>query len=141
MLRRALAFVVAGGLLAGGIVALREATLTRHVQDVPGEAVRLDLRVRAQLEEMPPGTTLPQLAAAVVAACAPEVRGSPEGPPELLGDPQHEEARFTTTFRPALGESDQVQLTGCVEDWLVDHVLVDVERLVVLGLDRPAGAG
>jgi hypothetical protein len=36
------------------------------------------------------------------------------------------DGRFVATFRPSLDETNQRQLRGCLEDWSVDHLQIDV---------------
>jgi hypothetical protein len=43
--------------------------------------------------------------------------------------------RFRATLSPALDETNRRQFRGCIEDWVIDHVRMDVVRLAVLGED------
>lgn len=49
---------------------------------------------------------------------------TPAGRLQHLGD-----GRFRMIFRPSLDPSNRLQFRGCLEDWKVDHVRLDVESM------------
>lgn len=105
------------GVLA--VFALREATLSTHEPADPDSSVVLIVYARSERAE--PGQTLPEMVEALVLACRLEVPSDVAGPIRNEGD-----GRFSTVLQPALDQTDRRQLRGCLEDWSIDHVLVDV---------------
>ena len=51
-----------------------------------------------------------------------------DGPIESLGD-----GRFRAVLTPAMDETNRRQFRGCVEDFMIDHVQIDVIELTVVG--------
>lgn len=105
-----------------GILALRDATLSTH------QAVRADSRIELVIRVRPHGAergqTLTETTEALVLVCRLEVSSDPVGPIEDLG-----EGRFRAVLQPSMDTSDRRQFRGCLEDWNVDHVRIDVEHL------------
>ena len=56
--------------------------------------------------------------------CRLEVESDLAGPIERLGH-----GRYRAVLVPALDDSNQRQFRGCLEDWVIDHVRLDVEAL------------
>ena len=112
------------GLLVGvlAVLALREATLSTH-QSVP-DGSTTEIVVRARQHGAEPGQSLPEMVEAVLLACRLEVASDLQGPITPVG-----EDRFATVLAPALDQTNRRQFRGCIEDWTVDHVLVDVVSL------------
>jgi hypothetical protein len=109
------------GLTVGvlGTLALREATLSTHEADEPGSTVDLVVSARSEGAEL--GQSVPEMVHALLLTCRLEVTSD-------LVSPIHDEGdgRFRVTLQPALDETDRRQLRGCVEDWTIDQLLVDV---------------
>lgn len=99
------------------IVALREATMSRHVPVAADTA----MEVVVEASSNDPALELADLVAALVAVCELEVTTDPLGPPTPLGGRTY---RFL--LQPALDETDQRQLDGCLEDAKLDHLQVKV---------------
>ena len=120
------------GLIAGvlAVIAVRDATLSTHVPAVPGS--RVDLVVSARSEGAEPGQTLPELVQALLLTCRLEVPADLAGPVRDEGG-----GRFRVTLEPALDKTDRRQLRGCVEDWTIDQLLVDVVAFEDGSVDRP----
>ena len=59
--------------------------------------------------------------------CRLEVNSDVVGDIEPLGD-----GRFQAVLSPSMDETNRRQFRGCLEDWQIDHV-----RLDVLSLDEP----
>ena len=117
-----IALGVAG--LAIGVVAvllLREATLSTH-EEV--DARQTDLVVSAETKGGEPNQTLAEMVEAQLLTCRLEVESDYSGPIERIGD-----GRYHAVLVPALDESNRKQFRGCVEDWVIDHVRLDVEDL------------
>lgn len=110
----------------GGVLALREATLSTH-----GEAVapRIELVVSGRTEGGEATQTLYEMVEAQILTCRLEVSSDLVGPVEDLGG-----GRFRAVLAPSLDETNRKQFRGCIEDWVIDHV-----QLQVLHLDEPEG--
>ena len=104
------------------VLSLREATLTTH-EDIDPDS-RIELIVRARSKSGEPNQSLHEMVEAVMLACRLEVPSDLDGPVEDLGS-----GRFRATLTPSLDDSNRRQFRGCLEDWVVDHVLIDVLRL------------
>jgi hypothetical protein len=103
------------------VLALREATLSTH-ETVPGRGTAL--LVDADTKGAEPGQTLAEMVEAQLLGCRLEVSSDLRGPIEPLGD-----GRFRATLEPTLDETNERQFRGCVEDWVIDHLRVDVVDL------------
>lgn len=109
------------GLVAGvlGVAAVRDATLSTHQPAVPGSEVELVVSARSEGAE--PGQSLPELVEALLLTCRLEVPADLASPIRDDGDGQ-----FRVTLAPALDKTDRRQLRGCIEDWTIDELMVDV---------------
>jgi hypothetical protein len=119
--------VVLGAIgLAVGVVAvlaLREATLSTH-EPVTGD--EMELVVSARTEGGEQHQTLPEMVEAQLQTCRLEVTSDLAGPIEPLGD-----GRFRAVLTPAMDETNRRQFRGCVEDFMIDHVQINVIQLTV----------
>jgi hypothetical protein len=115
------------GLAVGvvGVLALREATLSTHEPVVGGEEMELILSASTKGGER--DQTLPEMVEAQLDSCRLEVTSDVVGEIESLGDD-----RFRAVLRPAMDETNRRQFRGCVEDWMIDHVRLDVVELNVV---------
>jgi hypothetical protein len=104
-----------------GVLALREATLSTH-EEV--DARETELVVSGKTKGGEPNQTLSEMVEAQLQSCRLEVESDLAGPVEPLGD-----GRFRAVLVPALDESNRRQFRGCLEDWVIDHLQVGVERL------------
>lgn len=111
--------------LGVGVFMLRDATLSTH-QQVPADS-RIELILQIASHGGEQGQTADEVAEALVVTCRLEVNSDP-GPIEQLDD-----SRFRVILQPSMDTTDQRQFRGCIEDWTIDHVRADVERLVPLG--------
>jgi hypothetical protein len=111
------------GLAAGliGVFALREATLSTHGRIDPES--RIALVVDARTEGGEPGQSLNEMVEALLYTCRLEVTSDLAGPIEIE---RQDEGRFRAVLQPALDETNRRQMRGCIEDWTIDHLLVDV---------------
>jgi hypothetical protein len=120
--------VVLGAIgLAIGVVAvlvLREATLSTH-EPVVGDGVELVVYAKTRGGEQ--NQTLPEMVEAQLQTCRLEVTSDLDGPIESLG-----EGRFRAVLTPAMDETNRRQFRGCVEDFMIDHVQIDVIQLTVV---------
>lgn len=109
------------GLLVGvaAVLALREATLSTHQPVAEGSRTRLVLE--AETEGGEAGQSVDEMIEAVVLACRLEVSSDLATPMEAMGD-----GLFAAELTPALDQTNERQLRGCLEDWSIDHLLVDV---------------
>ena len=101
-----------------GVLALREATLSTH-EAVTGRAVVLVVDARTRGGE--PGQTLAEMVEAQLLTCRLEVTSDLAGPIEQLGD-----GRFRAVLVPAMDQTNRRQFRGCVEDFVTDHLQIDV---------------
>jgi hypothetical protein len=107
-----------------GIVAvllLREATLSTHERV---NARQTGLLLSAETKGGEEHQTLPEMVQAQVLTCRLEVESDVVGPVERLGH-----GRYRAVLEPALDDSNQRQFRGCLEDWVIDHVKIDVLEL------------
>jgi hypothetical protein len=102
-----------------GVSALRDATQSTH--DHVDAASRVALIVDARMEGAESSQTLQEMVDALMLTCRLEVAADIAGPIENEGH-----GRFRAVLAPALDESNRRQLRGCLEDWTIDHLLVDV---------------
>jgi hypothetical protein len=107
-----------------GVLALREATLSTH-EAVSGREVELVVSARTRGGET--NQTLAEMVEAQLLACRLEVTSDLAGPIESLGD-----GRFRAVLVPAMDETNRRQFRGCVEDFMIDHVQMDVVQLDVV---------
>jgi hypothetical protein len=105
----------------GGVLALREATLSTHGEAVGPEIVVV---VSAERRGAEPGQSLAEIVTAQFETCRLEVKSDLAGPVEDLG-----EGQFRALLRPAMDQTDRKQFRGCMEDWVIDHVRVNVVHL------------
>jgi hypothetical protein len=112
------------GLIAAvvAVALLRDATLSTHQPVDPDSRIELVLHVSTHGGEV--GQTLAEMAEAQVLTCRLEVSSDPVTPIEDVGD-----GNFRVVMAPSMDETDQRQFRGCLEDWTIDHVRSDVERL------------
>jgi hypothetical protein len=103
---------------------MREATLSTHQPVDPGtEAIVL---LDAEVKGSEPGQTRDEAVDAMVDMCRLEVgRSDPEQIDHLGG------GRYRVVLRPGMDQTNQRQLRGCLEDWQIDHLRIDVVSLVV----------
>jgi hypothetical protein len=114
------------GLGAGvvGVLALREATLSTHEQVVGQD---MEVVVSANTKGGEGGQTLAEMVEAQLLTCRLEVTSDFAGPIEPLGDD-----RFRAVLTPALDDTNRRQFRGCVEDFMIDHVQINVVDLTDL---------
>jgi hypothetical protein len=101
-----------------GVLALREATLSTH------EAVaarQVELVVSAKTRGGEQNQTLVEMVEAQLLTCRLEVNSDLTGPIESLGD-----GRFRVVLVPAMDQTNRRQFRGCVEDFVTDHLQIDV---------------
>ena len=80
--------------------------------------------IEAEIKGTEHNQTLDEIVEAIVVGLPPRGQLRSRGDPRPLGDGIYE-ARLV----PALDESNRRQFRGCLEDWTLDHVLVDVLSL------------
>ena len=107
-----------------GVLALREATLSTH-EEVAGRGMELVVSARTRGGE--PSQTLAEMVEAQLLTCRLEVSSDVDGPIEPLGDGQ-----FRLVLVPAMDHTNQRQFRGCVEDFITDHLQINVLELAVL---------
>jgi hypothetical protein len=128
MNRRRLGRLALGAVgLAIGMIAvllLREATLSTH-EAVDARSTELVVEARSHATEQ--GQTLDEMVEAQLLQCRLEVT-SDFDEMESLGDRQ-----FRVVLTPALDETNERQFRGCVEDFVIDGLQINVLHLDELG--------
>lgn len=123
---RAVVALLAAVVVGAGTWWLRGETMSTHVDIDPDS--RLAVVVDVDRHRAEAGHTLAEMVQATVLTCRLEVRRADiVEPPEPVA-----EGRFRVVLQPSLDDADQVQLEGCLEDWKVDHLLVDVVSMTEL---------
>lgn len=105
-----------------GVLALREATLSTH-QQVTARRMEVELSARSRGGET--GQSLDEMVEAHLLTCRLEVNSDLLGEIEPLGD-----GRYRAYLTPSLDETNERQFRGCVEDWVIDHVWIDVTDMI-----------
>ena len=114
----------------GAVLGLREATLSTH-QPVGRDSVVV-IVLDATVNDPEGGRTVDDMVEALLMSCRLEVDHSElvaevDGGPGLVGvDQGNGHTQFRAVFRPGLDQTNQRQLRGCLEDWSIDHLRVDV---------------
>jgi hypothetical protein len=116
--------VVAAAVVAVSVIALREAAMSVHEETEAGSRTEIVLRGSSNSDDMP----LEQRVQALFQVCQLEVHSvlEPDGFRRVDGD------EFSFVVAPALDDSDERQLHGCLEDAVVDHVQARVLEMRVL---------
>lgn len=104
-----------------GVLALREATLSTH-EPVDARETRVVLSGKTKGGEE--HQTRSEMVEAQLLNCRLRVDSDLSGPVERLGD-----GRYRAVLVPALDDTNKRQFRGCLEDWLIDHVQLDVLEL------------
>jgi hypothetical protein len=108
------------GMLA--VLSLREATLSTHQPVALDSQTEVIVSARARGAETT--QSLQEIVEAQVQACRLEVNSDVVGEVVAAG-----EGRYRAVLRPSMDETNRRQFRGCVEDWLIDHVRLDVVTL------------
>jgi hypothetical protein len=114
--------------VVGGMLVLRDKTISRHDQVDPNSAVEVIVQAATRSGER--NSTLEELTEALLLSCRLEVDTDPHGELLDLGNDH-----YSMTFRPSLDSTDRRQFRGCVQDWQLDHVLVQVEQMNEFSLE------
>ena len=113
--------VVGLGIGIVAVLALREATLSTH-EEVSARETELVVSARTKGGEK--SQRLPEMVEAQLLTCRLEVNADYASPIERLGD-----GRFRAVLAPALDETNTRQFRGCVEDFIIDHLQINVLEL------------
>jgi hypothetical protein len=127
--KRLLAVVVAVALAAGLVIALAELTQNRPdiVEENSASRIRYRVETRGYDEKL--------AAIGLWAACQQVVDSRV---PDRMPSAESDDATFTVTVRPALGEHAQRRLIGCMEDGTIDRVRGDVVSITEFVRGPPA---
>jgi hypothetical protein len=114
------------GLAVGvvGVLALREATLSTH-QETTGRGMELVLSAKTKGGEK--SQRLPEMVEAQLLTCRLEITSDVDGPIERL-----DSKRFRAVLDKPLDDTNRRQFRGCLEDFMVDHLQMDVVELNVI---------
>jgi hypothetical protein len=113
------------GLAVGvtSVLALREATLSTH-QPIARDS-RVAVVVESETSHRERGQTVDEMTQALFLTCRLEVNSDLVEPIVALeGD--RDEGVFRAVLQPAFDETNERQFRGCLEDWTIDQLLVDV---------------
>jgi hypothetical protein len=104
------------------VLALREATLSTHQPVAADSRTRIVLQAETKGGEA--GQDLEEMVEAILLTCRLEVSSD-------IAEPTITHARgvFEAEVEPALDHTNERQLRGCLEDWTIDHLRVDVLRI------------
>jgi hypothetical protein len=119
---RVLLGAVGVGVGVAAVWALQEATLSTH-DAVPAGAVT-EVLVSASTHRGEQTQHLFEMVEAQLLTCRLEVTSDVVGALRDEGD-----GRFSATLDPAMDHTNRRQFKGCLEDFLIDHVQIDVLRL------------
>ena len=132
-------FVIRGvlgviGLVVGvvGVLALREATLSTHQPVSPSSQVEVVMEAETRHRER--GQTVEEMVEALVLSCRLEISSDVVGEIEELDqssedDEDDDERVFRAVLQPGFDETNERQFRGCLEDWSLDQLLVDIIRI------------
>jgi hypothetical protein len=112
------------GLAVGilGVSALREATLSTHQPVDPDSQTELVLSADDRGAER--SQSLIELVDAQVRMCRLEVNSDVIGEVTSAGGNE-----FRAVLQPSMDETNRRQFRGCIEDWVIDHVRVNVVEM------------
>lgn len=116
-----LGVIIALVVLAGGTYLLRETFMSTDYDTGPDTRTRVVVESRTNRSEG--DQTQDEFATAQLIMCRLEVESDPVGDVEQVAGYVN---RFEVVLAPALDSSDRKQFKGCLEDWVIDHHLVDV---------------
>ncbi|HWC67025.1 MAG TPA: hypothetical protein VG478_03090 [Acidimicrobiales bacterium] len=119
---RVLLGAVGLGVGFAAVWALREATLSTH--DAVPAGAQTEVLVRADTHGGEPTQQLSEMVEAQVLTCRLEVNSDVVGVLRDEGD-----GRFSATLAPAMDHTNRRQFKGCLEDFIIDHVQIEVLRL------------
>lgn len=105
-----------------GVGALREATLSTHHRVDPDS--QIELVVYAEDRGAEPSQSLLELVDAQVRTCRLEVTSDVVGEIVPQGDQE-----FRAILRPTMDETNRRQFRGCIEDFVIDGVQINVLSL------------
>jgi hypothetical protein len=105
------------------VIALREATLSTHDEVIAPDS-RMEVVMKADMKGQEEHQTLDELVEAQVLYCRLEVESDLVGPIADKGD-----GKFVAILSPSMDQSNRRQFRGCLEDWALDHLKLDVKSL------------
>ena len=116
------------GAVAGllGLRAVRDATLSTHTTKI-ADNTRIELIVDASIHRSEAHQSIDEIVEAQIVTCRLEVNSDVVGDIESLGH-----NRFRAVLTPTMDHTNQRQFRGCLEDWVIDHVRLDVVSLTTL---------
>lgn len=115
------------GLVIGGLAvfALREATLSTH--QVIASDSRVAVVVEVESEGREQSQSADEMVEALFLTCRLEVNSDLVGEVEPLPPrPDDDDALYRAVLQPAMDQTNRRQFRGCLEDWTLDQLLVDV---------------
>jgi hypothetical protein len=114
---------VVGGFV--GVRALSDATLSTHTEMAADSRIEVVVDIATNGGEI--GQSIDEMVEAQIVTCRLEVHSDVVGDIEAIGN-----GRFRATLSPSMDHTDQRQFRGCLEDWIIDHIKLDVVRLTTL---------
>ncbi len=115
------------GVGVAAVLALREATLSTH-QPIASDS-RVEVIVESETSRRERGQNVTEMTEALFLTCRLEINSDLVGHIEPLDDVDLDEGIFRAVLQPAFDETNERQFRGCLEDWTVDQLLVDVQHI------------
>jgi len=115
------------GLVLGGLAvsALREATLSTHQAIAASSTVEVVVEVESEGRER--NQSEGEMIEALFLICRLEVNSDLVGEVEPLPPrPDDDDTLYRAVLQPAMDQTNRRQFRGCLEDWTLDQLLVDV---------------
>ncbi|HEY8058450.1 MAG TPA: hypothetical protein VID94_06850 [Acidimicrobiales bacterium] len=115
------------GLVLGGLAvsALREATLSTHQTIAASSTVEVVVEVESEGRERNQSES--EMIDALFLICRLEVNSDLVGEVEPLPPrPDDDDPLYRAVLQPAMDQTNRRQFRGCLEDWTLDQLLVDV---------------
>ena len=114
--------LIALALILGLGARVREATLSTHT--TVGAESEIELLLNAKIRDAERSQKLSEMVEAKVLACRLEVAS------DIVGSVEEVAAgRYRAVLSPSMDASNRRQFRGCLEDWGMDHVQLNVVRL------------
>lgn len=127
---RVVGSLVAAAVLGVAVWSLRDATMSVHTRQAPDS--RLEVVVESEVWGRDDASTLAAYTHIKVAMCRTEVADTDLVVDLEPVDDEHERL-FRFVLQPSLDATDRKQFRGCLHDWNLDRVEVEVVSMTDLG--------
>lgn len=110
-----------------GVIWLRQVTMSRSNPTPPDSRTVVVVEPRTNLSD--PAVTLEEIASAVMTSCRLEVNSEPSAHMSTLDG----QDRFRLVLEPALNKTERRRYEGCLKDWSIDHLRIEVISIEQIG--------